>query len=154
MDDIAFAQNKVFIGFQGRAFYALDESTGDVLWEFSDGFTRSIGPVANEDVVCFGCWDFHVLRSNDGEPLWSIRSNDGSSWVHSLIQKDTLYVAQGGEIRMTDRDYLHAFETFTGKEIWSYPANEKRQLNSFTKANDQVYIGAHELHVLDAKTGA
>lgn len=281
MDDIAYAQNKVFIGFQGRAFYALDESTGDVLWEFSDGFTRSIEPVANEDVVCFGSWDFHVLRSNDGEPLWSIRSNDGSSWVHSLIQKDTLYVAQGGEIRMTDRDYLHAFETFTGKEtwkfqvkgsinappvlahgliyfgtfdgwfyaleantgkekwktklpysissspavddtrvyvlgakpnegylyaldaftgkehwkfgstqncgfdstskvsplihngilyfaggllyaidpgsgkeIWSYPANEKRWLNSFTIANDQVYIGAHELHVLDAKTGA
>ena len=92
----------------------------------------------------------YALDAFTGKEHWKFGSTqncgfDSTNKVSPLIHNGILYFAGG---------LLYAIDPGSGKEIWSYPANEKRWLNSFTIANNQVYIGAHELHVLDAKTGA
>jgi plastocyanin len=132
----------------GRDLYAINASTGEIIWQFDmQGFSQGSPAVA--DGVVFagnGAGDFFAVDAESGEALWRFQAQDGV--VNAPAVADgVVYVAS------LDQN-VYALDAETGDELWSFQAGD--QFAASPIISDGVVYAANfdtYLYGLDAETG-
>jgi len=141
------ANGVVYFGSGDHHFYAVNATTGALLWYFDRPGGFSSAAVAN-DVVYFGSDDNNVyaLKATNGTLLWSFPT--GNAVVSSpAVANGVVYV---GSIDGN----VYALKARTGKKLWSFPTGSY-VVSSPAVANGVVYIGSEDdnVYALNATTG-
>jgi outer membrane protein assembly factor BamB len=138
------------MGSDDKNVYALNASTGKVVWNYTTG-GFVIGSVAVDDSrVYVGTWDagnFYALNSSTGAELWDAKISHVRTTP--AIDNGIVYVS-------SDDFYLHAFNASTGALLWKYltvsPGDTYAQYNGMfaspAVAEGRVYIGTNEGNIL------
>jgi outer membrane protein assembly factor BamB len=128
------AGRKVFIAaIDQQTLYALNASSGEILWKYTAGGRIDSSPSIYKDLVLFGCGDGRVycLRTEDGALIWRYlvapedRQNvfyqqPESVWpVHGsvLIENNTVYALAGRNMFLDGGMRLVLLNPVTGKKI-------------------------------------
>jgi len=101
-----YGDNKVYF-ITGTDFYALDDSTGNIVWTYSLGSSYFNIPSYKDSVVYLGSRPYDsiiALNSADGSVKWKYTTGD---WVDS-----SPYVENGVVYCGSDDNYLYAIETY------------------------------------------
>jgi len=132
----------------GGPLYALNSSTGDVIWSYPASGVRS-SPALVDGIIYFGSFELGTviaLRASDGSVLWStpIGTDVGSS---PAVEKGVVYIG-------SDRGDVYALDAHTGAKLWTYETGGSIT-SSPAVANGVVYIGSQDqkAYALDAKNG-
>lgn len=139
----------VFIG-AGNNFYALNASTGAVIWSFTGGGSFAYSSATYRDnVVYVGSIDNYVYAFNasNGRLLW--KKNIATTGIESdaVIADSSIYVG-------TNDDIMYALDATTGDTRWTFKTGGN--ISSSPKvANGNVYFGSSngKLYALKAKSG-
>ena len=110
----AVASGSLFIGSQDDNVYALNASTGDLLWTYTTGNTVTGSPAVANGVVYVGSADDNVyaLNASTGAKLWSFTT--GNQVISSpAVANGVVY------INSTDGN-LYALNAGTGAKLGSY----------------------------------
>jgi len=154
----------VYIGSLDRNLYALDATTGALLWKYDTGerndFVSSSPAVANGVVYIGGLkYKIHALDAYSGELLWNYKLPIRTTMRSSVSSSAT--VADGVVFIGNMDGTLYAFSEETGDLLWNHaftpsPYDEHRILSSPAVAGGVVYINTYGggLSALDASTGA
>ncbi len=150
--DIAVANGAVY-GFElvGSAdnVYALNATTGSLLWKYSTvGNIHGSSPAVANGVVYVGSGDANVyaLNASTGALIWKYTTG---RYIDSApaVANGVVYIASGD-------GYLYALNAGTGALIW------KSNIGTYVGyppavANGMIYVGADDdtVHALDAATG-
>jgi outer membrane protein assembly factor BamB len=118
-----------------RTLYALNASTGDILWTFSTPAEIDSSPTYFQGMLLFGCrngWVYN-LSAADGEQIWSFRAapterrivsygSVESSWpvIGSLLvleeeDRTVVYAAAGRNSYLDGGIYLYGLDVVTGE---------------------------------------
>jgi len=133
--------------------YALNGTTGALLWSYTTGNWIYSSPTVANGVVYIGSYDYNVyaLNATTGAVLWSFNTGDFGGYIDSApaVANGVVYVAnQAGDV-----DALNAA---TGTELWNYSALTTFE-SSPAVADGLVYVGAAGSvgieHALSAATG-
>ena len=133
-----------FAGGPSNAVYALNASTGAILWSYTTGSAVVSSPAVANGVVYFGSDDFNVyaLNASTGAKLWSYATR---FYVESspAVANGVVYAGCGAN--------LCALNASTGAKLWSYADAG----GTPAVANAVVYVGCSDgLCALNASTGA
>ncbi len=133
--------------YDGSSIYALNASTGDLLWKYSlEGVVY--GPLlfaVKDGNVYFSFENLYALDANTGAVRWSVAGEGNMPTVANGV----VYVGR--------RDgNVYAHDAGTGAMLWSYAAGGDLGWSIPAVANGTVYIGSddHNLYALKASTGA
>lgn len=117
---------RLFYGSDNGIFRALDQKTGDVVWEFEIGphpVEKGIlsSPIVHDGVVYFGAYDGNVyaLDARTGKMRWK---NSEADWVGSSpsLAPDLGLLFIGLEFGLfTKRGGIAAISLATGKTVWT-----------------------------------
>lgn len=117
----AIDNQTVYLNFYppGRIVYALQESSGNLLWEHTlTDVTYQYAPQASNGVIYLGKDDSTIdaYSESDGRPLWSYHSPTPLQW-YPLIDNGLMFVRtlDGALVVLRPRD---------GKHLWQYEVNE------------------------------
>jgi outer membrane protein assembly factor BamB len=161
--------------------YAVDETSGRLLWKFKTRGERRFSaphlhgsepaaevmpdpfdlylssPVVVGGRVYFGSGDHNVyaLDAHEGKPIWTFRTGDV---VHAspALADGVLYVGSWD-------GFFYALDAETGKLRWTFKSGEDHDLHnqegfqsSAAVSDGIVYVGCRDAHIyaLDAATGA
>ena len=129
--------------------YALDESTGAVVWSYgTDRFpARDFAAVIAGDVYYFSPDNFlYALDAGSGQPLWSYEAD-------SMIS--TMPLVDGGMVYTgTDSGSFYALDTETGELVWSLETGDW-MVSSPMVVDGVLYAESSDgnLRALDSATG-
>jgi outer membrane protein assembly factor BamB len=144
----AVANGVVYVG-SGNNVYALNASTGALLWSYTTGFFVVSSPAVANGVVYVGSLDkhFYALNASTGALLWSYAAG-GLLYPSPAVANGVVYV---GGCSVTN---LCALNASTGALLWSF-ATGQMLFSSPAVANGVVYINAEQgnLSALNASTG-
>jgi len=120
-----------------NTFFALNESTGQVLWEFTTGGNLISSPAVAEGAVFFGSHDSHLyaLNASSGALLWKFPT--GGRVISSPAFADGI-VYFGSE-----DGNLYALDASTGTLLWNYTTGESIHSSPAVK-NGIVYFGCSD----------
>lgn len=151
----AVVDGRVFFGTSNSTFYALDATTGIILWTYELsrwGHVIASSPAVVDGTVYFGTGDAQVLALDaaTGALKWAFGPTEDSVWGSPAIANGIVYIqALAGKI--------YALDANTGGLIWAYQtgALPSSSFSSPAVANGVVYIGSTDnyLYALDANTG-
>jgi len=135
-----------------HSVYAIDRTSGDLIWTFDIGRTRSIGgPLLADDTIYFGTQDstLYSLSAEDGSVNWTFDDANQAIWSKPVLSEDgeTLYV--------TSLDHnLYAVNAATGALEWSYGNGLGGMVGSPTIVGGVLYFGSLDNHIyaLEAET--
>ena len=146
-------------GDTGDHMYAVDATTGELVWRVQTGDDIYGIPTVSDGVVYVSSEDhsevdpednfFYALDSSTGNLLWRYRLGDSES--RPLVDDGVMYVSP-------DDGYPYALDTSTRELVWQYDASDDIGLLDFNDslelADGLLYIGSLSgLHTLDAMTG-
>ncbi|HSW58334.1 MAG TPA: PQQ-binding-like beta-propeller repeat protein [Dehalococcoidales bacterium] len=138
----------IYVGSRDGNLYAIQESSGQLLWSHkTESWVESSAAVVN-NVVYFGSNDgkFRALNAKTGEKLWE--------YTARYPIKSSAAVA-GGKVYFGGDDYtLHCLDAVTGKRIWSKETGGT--INSSPAVSGGiVFFGSTDgnLYALDASNG-
>jgi len=126
------AAGKVFVAkSDAHTLYALDMTSGEVLWQFTANGRIDSPPTIYRGMVLFGSKDGHVycLRASDGQPVWRFLAAPidrriayfdqvESTWpVHGsvLIDNGTVYFTAGRSTYLDGGICVYGLEPSTGR---------------------------------------
>ena len=149
------ADGRVYVATGDSRLVALDEATGDVLWEhpFSTRVTSSSLTIAHE-LVFVGTHDrtLHALDTTTGEQRWSY-TTEGQIFGSATVAKGSVYFGS------TD-GHLYSLDARTGELLWSsrrrFSAQSVERITSSPTVNQGIaVVGSqdHNLYILDAASG-
>jgi len=120
------------------AVYALNESTGTVIWSRSFGDKVESSPAVARGRVFFGCYDGYVyaLNSSTGATIWSYSTGDDVSSSPAVANGMVFISSYGGKI--------YALNESTGDPIWIHTRDpgEVFLWSSPAVDSDSVYVGS------------
>lgn len=133
--------------YDGSSIYALNASTGDLLWKYSvEGVNYGPFLFAVKDGTAYASYDkLYALNANTGTLLWSAT---GGFLGTPTVANGVVYVgSQDGSV--------YAHNATTGTTLWSYATGDLVE-SSPAVANGMVYFGSddHNVYALKAGTGA
>jgi len=138
------ANGVAYVGTIDGAVYALNASTGTVLWSNEIGGILLSSPAVANGVVYIGSFDHNVyaLNASTGAKLWSFTTGDQVE-SSPTVANGVVYIGS---------DALYALNASTGAKLWSYPAGVS---SSPAVVNGVVYVGSGaNVYALNASTGA
>jgi outer membrane protein assembly factor BamB len=111
---------RVFVGTWAKSLYALNETTGAVLWRVGlpNAVDGSIA-VAQGKVVVSDVQTVMAFNASTGAPLWTSFNFGGHAWSSPTIDGDGVFLGLG-----TGRGYVVRFALATGAVVWSTPTAE------------------------------
>lgn len=139
----------VIASFGSNGIFALDATTGKILWERDFGKMQSkhahgegSSPALHGDTVIVN-WDheeqsaIHALDRMTGKTLWTLERNEVTSWSSPLIVEidGKLQVIVSASTR------VRGYELATGKVIWECGGMSKNVVASPVYADGAVYLG-------------
>jgi len=132
----AVANGVVYVGSEAGNVYALNASTGALLWS-KEASAESSPAVANEVVyVGSGRGGVYALNASTGALLWSYTTGGGPS--SPAVANGLVYVGGG--------DNMYALNASTGALLFSYPTGGE-VWSSPAVVNGVVYIGSENDNV-------
>jgi outer membrane protein assembly factor BamB len=161
----AAATSSVMLNRYGNAaiswinIYAFDASTGSLIWDYQDNFSKVTSLAFENGVIYFGVsgggyYDSLGNRRN----LDSVNALDASNGILLWRTPCTIFfsspVVYEGRVFIGSGHSVLALDATNGNIIWNYTTNAG-VLSSATVTNDIVYIGSYDanLYALDAKNG-
>lgn len=155
--------NNLLVGVTDGTFYALDQTTGKVAWQFSAQDRISTAPAlgqgsfgeGNTQAMVIVAGDDGVVRareavSADVQPIWTPQ-------VGTRIRSAPV-VGDGIVMVATSDGFVHGLGLVDGAELWTYPA-EGEGLGPISAdlayADGFLYVGTEQsgLHVVNAADG-
>ncbi len=144
----AVANGIIYIGSRDYHLYAIDSTSGAVLWKFQAGSYIDNSPIVADNVVYFGSNDgkLYALNAVTGKKLWEFSTR--------YAIRSSVAVADGKVYFGADDYNVYALNAATGKQIWNSTTGNQIE-SSPVVANGIVYIGSADeyLYALDANTG-
>ena len=136
------------MGSEDNRVYALDASTGDLIWSYETGDRVNSSPAVSGGVVYVGSEDNRVyaLDASTGDLIWSYETGD---WVNSSP------AVSGGVVYVGSSDnHVYALDASTGERIWRYETGDV-VVSSPEVSGGVVYVGSNDnrVYALDASTG-
>lgn len=126
-------ENDLVIFGSGESLYALNGQIGLLIWQKSLG--SFWGPHAVKDGVLYagsGDRSFYALKVENGEPLWSFKTND-DGWSAPAVSEDRVYFGN----RLSQ---LYALDSRTGELQWTFEADDWTTTDPVL-INDVIYLG-------------
>jgi outer membrane protein assembly factor BamB len=167
----AFAAGQVFVA-TDTAVFALDPTTGDILWEVTlAGGVWSRSLAANDTAVVVGSRGKMVaLNPADGAILWQLPLMGDLLWppllADEMVFAGTAFVGPGVTPNPDGKAWVVAVETASGTMVWSWetavytlttPASNGSQLfvgGSYLESETDVDEGGFlRLHAFDQQSG-
>jgi outer membrane protein assembly factor BamB len=138
----------VYVGSFNGDFYALNSTTGDLIWTYvTEGDVWSSAAVAN-GMVYFTCRDFNIyaLDATTGSRVWNF-TTDGETWSSPAVYGGVVYFGSNDNI-------FYALNATTGEMEWSF-TTEGHIRSSPAIIDGVVYISSQDgyLYALNAATG-
>src|SRR5579884_3673820 len=140
----------VYIGSRDKNLYAINASTGKVIWQYTLGDTIiASSPAIANGIAYIGANDgkLYALNTTTGTLLWSYTTG---SYINSspAVANGIVYIGS---------DKLYAFRANTGTLLWSI-ATGTAVGSSPTVAEGVVYVGSWDnngkLYAINAQTGS
>jgi outer membrane protein assembly factor BamB len=132
-----------------NAVYALNDSTGGILWSYTTGGSVITSPAVVNGVVYVGSDDnnFYALNASTGAKLWSY-TTAGGVWSSPAVANGVVYIG-------SEDNNVYALNASTGAKLWSYTTGSVVN-SSPAVANGVVYVGSWDdnVYALNASTGA
>lgn len=109
----AIGDGRVYVGTRSGSLYALDQATGEELWESSHGTSWVNGsPAVADGRVFAGSSDGRFLQAVDaetGEELW--RRDSGVIWTSAAVVGRRVHFAESNGV-------IRALDVATGETLW------------------------------------
>lgn len=152
----AICGDRVFVGSGPGILWALDQNTGERVWEFETEAAIISTPACNglssstssETVICFGSTDgyLYALDRENGDLRWKFKAESGI-YSSPAIKNGTVFF---GSVD----GYLYAVSLKDGSLVWKF----KTQADVYSSpavADSLVYIGSNDyfVYAVNQKTG-
>jgi outer membrane protein assembly factor BamB len=142
------ADTTVYFGAYGGWVYALDLTTGAILWQGETG-GPVIGSVAVDSGVAYVVSDdgrLYALDAETGNLQWQFKTGDGI-WATPLVADGVVYAAS------MDKK-VYALDAATGQEKWEFKA-DGGLVSTPVLADGTLLVGGidRQLYALDAASG-
>lgn len=148
-------EDTVYVNSSNGYLYALELSSGNQMWRFSDAVDNSISPPAIKDnTLVFASEEGKLYRldANSGRSLWttnfSFGNEMGSEPICPAIERELIVLNNGGEL-------VYAFKLENGEQVWTF--SESNQSFYYpTIAINSVFLRAYNnsnIYELDIETG-
>ena len=126
--------------------YALDGSTGDVVWSRdTERFPARDFPALVVEGVCYHSPDdrIHAQDARDGEAIWT---HQASSFLSAapVVSEGTLFAA-------TEAGDIVALDALTGAQLWTAQA-DGMGLQALTTVDDVLYLESDSGHLVAIDT--
>lgn len=153
--DPAVTDGTVFVGKTDGTFYAIDASSGEVVWSQNlpnSGEGSTTPPVAQDDTVyALSLTESYetvitALAMDDGTEQWSTMLNSRSR-QRPVLGEGTLYIAD-------HTNTLYAINTTDGSTLWEFNT-DGRAFGSIVLLNETVYAGTNDgtMHAVNRREG-
>ena len=147
----AVANGIVYFGSPDENLYALNASTGALLWKYAPGGSVAVSsPAVANGVVYVASEDgfFYALNASTGALLWKYPMGIYVSDSSPAVANGVVYVVSGGGT-------LYALDASMGALLWQYTTGPGIY-SSPAVANGMVYVGTRDskVYALNASTGA
>lgn len=144
----------IYIQSYDGKLYALNATTGVVIWDFAAGTTERTPAVA-DGVIYVGCGEpiggkIYALNATTGAFIWNY--DTGQSRIGTEISVADGMVFFGS----FDSGIIFALNASTGDLIWKYPTSSSLVASSPAIANGVIYIGVYwesRVYAMNASTG-
>jgi len=137
-----------FAAFDGNVF-ALNASTGALLWKYTTGLHVYASPAVANGVVYVGSQDGneYALNASTGAKLWSYATTVNNVFSSAAVAYGVVYIgASDGNV--------YALNASTGSLLWSHYYGDDLIDSSPAVANGVVYIsGTGKFYAVKASTG-
>ena len=146
------SNGKVFFGSDDNKVYALNETTGAKIWEYTTGdWVQMSSPAVSNGKVFIGSTDMsmYALNENTGALIWSFLTGD---WVTSspAVSNGMVYFGSWDNT-------VYALDENTGANVWDYNLGGGGAIwGAPAVADGIVFIGSdnHNFYAFDQITGA
>lgn len=140
----------LYVGGKGR-FYALNASSGKILWNVSMTDWICGSPAVSGGLVYVGSDKLYSFDARNGSLVWSYMessTSDAFIYCSPTIAYGNVYVTGGYAVSALRED--------TGELVWSYRAGDVFYVNSPAVSYGVVYVGSFDYNVyaLDAFNGS
>ena len=154
----AVFNNHVYFGSGDGNVYALDASSGVLVWKFPTGDVVHASPAVANNTVYIGSWDsnLYALDAESGQEKWRFKAGEDPV-AHNQVGFQSSPTVVDGVVYSGCRDgHVYALDANTGRKKWDY-STAKNWVNATPAVGDgMVYAGTSfgfNFHALDAKTG-
>ncbi len=133
----AVSDDRVFFGNDNGMFYAIERTSGELVWSFeTESVDLPSSPAIADDVVIFGSFDGGVygLEMDSGELRWRYDSGNDLFLSSAALADDTVYIAT-----FAVPSSVLALDARTGELAWQLPIGELVGASPFIDG-DTVYI--------------
>lgn len=152
-------KGSVFFGSGDGNVYALDATTGALIWRFATGDVVHASPAISDGTIFIGSWDswFYALDAATGALEWRFKTGEDPI-IHNQVGIQSSASVSDGIVYFGCRDSnLYAVDARSGKQRWAYNNKGSWVISSPGLSSGRVYAATSDtglFYALDAKTGA
>ncbi len=144
----AVGNGRVFLTTEDGRTLALDQASGEVIWEYESGLPSTSTPAVAGGLVVFGARPGQVfaLDENSGELRW-FADLDSAIVASPIVEDGRVYLGAAD-------NHLYALDAATGNELWRFLA-DNWVTSQVAQFGDTVVVttSGKKAYILDAKTG-
>jgi outer membrane protein assembly factor BamB len=131
----AVGNGMVYFGSEDHKFYALNSTTGALVWTYTTGGVVASSPAIANGIVYFTSYDgnLYALNALTGAQIWTYSLTSGTT-SSPAFANGVVYVGSGCY-------KLFAINAATGTQIWTYTTGSTIH-SSPAVANGIVYVGS------------
>ncbi len=137
---LAVDAGRIYVGAAEGSFFALNASTGNLLWGYPTDGSDWSAPAVGDGRVFVGSRNetVYAFDTTTGDLVWSFATED---WAvcDPVLAGDTLIVGEGNHDRREGPRHLYALDAATGAELWRFEA-DGRLLAAPAVADGTIYI--------------
>ncbi len=107
-------KDKIYVGVSTGGFFALNKSSGDVLWQFVAYGPVECAAAVDENVIAFGDSDgmFYALDTKTGMAKWTYKAS-GEVLGHPALKNGKIYFA-------TSHNRIYCLDAENGQWMWMH----------------------------------
>ncbi len=133
----ALEGNVVLGGSVDHFLYALDTSSGKMLWRYDTGIGSSCTPAVIDGVVLYVARDLHAVDVKTGKHKWTFSYN--GRFEESPAVAD-------GKVVVSGFNAVYAVDVETGRQAWKFETGNAHQ-SAPAIARGIVYVGSDDHHL-------
>jgi eukaryotic-like serine/threonine-protein kinase len=148
----------VYFGSGDGIIYAVNESTGKLIWRVKSGDVIHASPAISNGTLFVGSWDtyFYAIDASTGRVKWRFKTGEDPE-IHNQTGIQSSAVISDGIVYFGCRDSnLYALDAETGEKKWTFNNQGSWVIGSPAVAAGKVYFATSDsatFYALNAKTG-
>jgi outer membrane protein assembly factor BamB len=158
MSSPAVADGRVYFGSGDGNVYAIDASSGVMLWKFATQDVVHASPAVSGGTVYIGSWDgnFYAIDAETGQQQWQFKGGQDPT-IHNQVGFQSSATVVDSTVFVGCRDaHVYALDAGSGRKKWDYPTNKSWVNTTPAVADGIVYAGTSDssrFMALDAASG-